>query len=91
MNKIYQDYYNKKNNSINLLKEKGILSYINYNEIKKALRVTQNEHGINEEKYDKKKKEINEELNNKINNSTKGNKSSQNDSIETLNDLFFSL
>jgi len=53
--------------------------------------VTQNEYGKNKKKYDKKKKEINEELNNKINNSTKGNKSSQNDSIETLNDLFFSL
>ena len=53
--------------------------------------MTQNEYGKNKKKYIKKKKEINEELNNIIYNSTNGNKSSQNDSIKTLNELFFSL
>ena len=53
--------------------------------------MTQNEYGKNKKKYDKKKKEINEDLNIIINNSTNGNKSSQNDSIKKLNDLFFSL
>jgi hypothetical protein len=91
LNKIYQDYYNNKNNSISLLKEKGIQSYKNYNEVKKVLRVTQNEYDENKKKYDKRKKEINEELNNIINNSTNDKTSSQNDSIKTLNDLFFSL
>ena len=91
LNKIYQDYYNNKNNSISSLKEKGIQSYKNYNEIKKVLKATQNEYDENKKKYDKKRNEINDELNNIINNNNNGSPNSQNDSIKTLNDLFFSL
>jgi len=91
LNKIYQEYYNNKNNSISSLKEKGIQSYKNYNEIKKVLRTTQNEYDENKKKYDKKKKEITEELNSILNNNNNTSTNSQNDSIKTLNDLFFSL
>ena len=91
LNKIYHDYYNNKNNSISSLKEKGIQSYKNYNEIKKVLKATQNEYDENKKKYDKKRNEINDELNNIINNNNNSSPNSQNDSIKTLNDLFFSL
>ena len=92
LNKIYQEYYNSKNNYINFLKEKGIQSYKNYIDVKKALKNIQNEYEENKKKYEKKKKEINNELNNIMNkNNNNSNNNSQNDPIKALNDLFCSL
>ena len=87
LNKAYQDYYNYKCESINALKEKGIQSYKKYNELKKILKLTQNEYEENKKKFDKKKKEISSELKKAIEN----NNNYQNESNKTLNELYFSL
>ena len=87
LNKAYQDYYNYKNELINTLKEKGIQSYKNYNEVKKVLKMTQNEYEENKKKYEKKKKEINSELKTAI----ESNNNYQNESNKALNELYFSL
>jgi hypothetical protein len=87
LNKAYQDYYNYKNDLINTLKEKGIQAYKNYNEIKKVLKMTQNEYDENKKKFEKKKKEINSELKTAI----ESNNNYQSDSSKALNELYFSL
>jgi hypothetical protein len=86
LNKAYQDYYNYKNDLINTLKEKGIQAYKNYNEIKKVLKMTQNEYDENKKKFEKKKKEINSELKTAI----ESNNNYQSDSSKALNELYFS-
>ena len=88
LNKIYQDYYNEKNNEIEILKEKGIQSYKNYIELKKILKSEQNEYLENNKNYEKLKNEINKDLQNEIDNN---NNYLKNNSNKTLNELFFSL
>ena len=87
LNEIYQDYYNDKNNEINILKEKGIQSYKNYNEIKKMLKKYQSEYDENKKKYEKTKKEVDTDLQKVIDN----NNYLKNNSNKVLNELFFSL
>ena len=88
LNKIYQDYYNEKNNEIEILKEKGIQSYKKYIELKKILKSEQNEYLENNKNYEKLKNEINKDLQNEIDNN---NNYLKNNSNKTLNELFFSL
>ena len=88
LNKIYQDYYNEKNNEIEILKEKGIQSYKKYIELKKVLKTVQNEYLENSKNYEKLKNEINADLQKEIDNN---NNYLKNNSNKTLNELFFSL
>ena len=88
LNKIYQNYYNAKNKEIELLKEKGIQKYKNYIEIKKTLKVVQNEYEENKKKYEKIKKDINAQFQKVIDSH---NDYLKNNSNKALNELFFSL